>query len=56
MKSIPTVVVADVSNDTSRSADPSHSGEGEEDPWEKMQDISDDEDKEKPRKLRRSKE
>lgn len=53
MKSIPTAVVVDPLDDASKGSDMSPVGEGEEDPWEGMRDLSDDEDNEKPRKMRR---
>jgi len=51
VKSIPTAVVIDPLGDISKAPDESLLGEGQEDPWEGMRDISDDE--ERPRKTRR---
>ncbi|KLO07968.1 hypothetical protein SCHPADRAFT_880969 [Schizopora paradoxa] len=56
MKSIPTAVALDPLDNTGEATDASPvrvSGEFDEDPWEGMQDLSDDEDNEKPRKMRR---
>jgi len=53
VKSIPTAVVVDPLDDATEVSDDSRRGEGEEDLWDGMREISDDDDDERPKRARR---